>query len=230
MQRLIITLVYVLHAGTSLFELSFLCFLVGLIYLVLAWADAKWTVYVLSPGQLRAHLAGLDELKFREEIHLRPEDVIDISRKTHFLSALFKLRFYDIHLKTRSGEVRLRGLPESPALEAWLKSCSDSSRSRKENFRRLEKRAEKHTRPELMSLRNAVEQGSARKVEISARCASASLAAEFLNPKAEVLDVIEDAYLLAEKVSQRLGAGGKPALRVESDESRIRTNRIERLL
>jgi len=236
LQRFTVILAYVLSLGAlssadSFSQVSSLCFFLGLAYLLLAWIDAKLTAYVFLPGEVRVRSIQLEELKLREEaVDLRLEDVVSITKRVPILSSLLKLRFYDVYLRTRGGELRLRGLPERLKLEAWLRRRLEVPRTEKKIQRQAAGEEAKRTARELEALRRALEKGSARRVVVSAGSASASLSAEFLNPKADALDVIEDAYLLAERVLQRFGAGGKPRLRVESAEGGLRTNRIERLL
>lgn len=237
LQRFTVALAYVLSLGAfpqadSFSEVSSLCFFLGLAYLLVSWVDAKLTAYIFLPGAVKVRSLKLEELKLREEaVDLSFEDVVSITKKVPKLSDLLRLRVYDVCFKTRVGELCLRGVPESLKLEEWIRRRPAAPR--KEGGAPQQRRARETGRSasqELEALRRAVEKGSARRVRISAGSASASVSADFLNPKAEVLDVIEDAYVLAEKVSQRFGGGGKPVLRVEGAEGGLRTNRIERLL
>lgn len=236
LQRLTVLLSYAFSlsgiSAVHLFaQLPSVLFFLGISYLFLTWLDAKLTVYALLPGELRVISAGIEDLKLSgRATSIRVENVLKVTRRTPLVSSLFKLNFYDACLLTPGGELRVRGIPGDIDVEAWLRTHTQRPSTRREVAQKLEKNSSRTLAPVLSTLREAVEKGAAKRVSISLDGGEARLSAEFVNPKAELLDVIEKVYAVAEEVSRRFGGVGKPVLRLDGGEGGLRKNRIERLL
>jgi|GEM_PF-6890236 len=237
LQRLFAALPYllapwVLLAPDAHARVSLACMLLGLVYLLAAWMESRWTRYVFAPGEVKICRIPLEDLRFREvKEAVKLDDVKSVSVRNSLLSALSKT--YDLVLLTECGEIVVRGLSQEFDLRSWLaarRAAAAPKRSRPEPLEEARGRGDlAEPRRELLELKRELEAGSVDSVQVRLGSSEVRLDIEFRKPKPSFYALIERAYTLALDISSALRLGAPELLAVRAGR-RIRTNRIERLL
>uniref|UniRef100_A0A7C3WJZ8 PH domain-containing protein n=1 Tax=Thermofilum pendens TaxID=2269 RepID=A0A7C3WJZ8_THEPE len=236
LQRLLTVLPYALApwlelAPDAYTRVTLACALAGLVYLLLAWLDTRWTRYIFAPGEVRIHRIPLDELGLRERKEVvELESVKSVSVRNTLLSPLSKT--YDLVLLTEHGEVVVKGVSQDFDLRSWLTArrlTAAPRRARPEPPEEARGEERLGPRKELLELRKELEAGSIDSVQVRLGGSEIRLEVEFRKPRPSLYTFIERAYNLALEISSALGLGA-PELLAARAGRRIRTNRIERLL
>jgi hypothetical protein len=237
LQRLLVALPYALAPWVVLapdagMRVASACTLLGLVYLLVAWLEARWTRYVFAPGEVRIRRIPLDDLGLRERKEtVKLDGVRSVSVRSSLLSALSKT--YDLVLLTECGEFVIKGVRQDFDLGSWLAASRPVATSRKGGLELHERAPEgessAETHRELLELKRALEAGSIDNVQVRLSSSAVKLDIEFRRPKLSLYPLIEKAYALALDISLALGTSA-PELLAARAGRRIRTNRIDRLL